>query len=262
MQNETKNVLLYEEKNRVAIVTLNRPEQHNALSKSLLNNLDLILEKIKNDKNIKSVVIFGKGPSFCSGHDLKEMRQTTDKNEHKFLFELCSRVMTSIVKLPKPVIAGVQGTATAAGCQLVASCDLAIASNNSKFATPGVNIGLFCSTPMVALSRNINRKHAMEMLLLGDLIDTKKAVEIGLINRRVSMESLQKETLDLAYKIASKSSTILSIGKEGFYKQLEMNLESAYKYTSKVMTLNMLEKDAKEGIKAFIDKRPPKWKEK
>ena len=176
MRNKTKNVLLYEEKNRVAIVTLNRPEQHNALSKSLLNNLDLILEKIKNDKNIKSVVIFGKGPSFCSGHDLKEMRQTTDKNEHKFLFELCSRVMTSIVKLPKPVIAGVQGTATAAGCQLVASCDLAIASNNSKFATPGVNIGLFCSTPMVALSRNVNRKHAMEMLLLGDSIDTKKAI--------------------------------------------------------------------------------------
>ena len=169
--------------------------------------------------------------------------------------------MTKILRLQKPVIAGIQGTATAAGCQLVASCDLAIASENATFATPGVNIGLFCSTPMVALSRNVGRKHAMEMLLLGDSIKTKKALEIGLINRVVKAEVLREETINLAFKITTKSSKILSIGKDAFYKQLEMDLEQAYKYTSEIMTKNMLELDAKEGIDAFIKKRTPQWKE-
>ena len=260
--NKKEQVVLYEEQKGVAIVTLNRPEQHNALSKLLLKSLESIFESIKGNDNIKSVVIFANGPSFCSGHDLKEMRQKSSKYEYKELFELCSKVMTNIVRLPKPVIAGVQGTATAAGCQLVASCDLAIASKNSKFATPGVNIGLFCSTPMVALSRNVHRKHAMEMLLLGDLIDADKAIEIGLINRSVKSEHLKEETLSLAFKIASKSSTVLAIGKEAFYKQLEMDLELAYKYTTKTMTLNMLEQDAIEGINAFIERRPPNWNKK
>ena len=170
--------------------------------------------------------------------------------------------MTKRLRLQKPVIAGIQGTATAAGCQLVASCDLAIASENATFATPGVNIGLFCSTPMVALSRNVGRKHAMEMLLLGDSIKTKKALEIGLINRVVKAEVLREETINLAFKITTKSSKILSIGKDAFYKQLEMDLEQAYKYTSEIMTKNAMELDAEEGISAFLEKRKPNWKNK
>ena len=180
----------------------------------------------------------------------------------KKIFELCSELMLKIVKLPKPVIAGVQGIATAAGCQLVASCDLAIASNNSKFATPGVNIGLFCSTPMVAVSRNVNRKQTMEMLLLGEFIPPLKAQEIGLINKIVSDKNLKEETIKMAKIIASKSPTTVAIGKEAFYKQLEMSMEEAYQYTSQVMSKNMLEKDAQEGISAFIENRAPKWTDK
>ena len=259
MSSTINNLLLYEEIDEIAVLTLNRPNQQNALSSNLMEELIKKLNDIEINKNIKVVTIFSNGNNFCAGHDLKELK--IDKSEKRFkeLFELCSKLMLKIVKLPKPVIAGVQGIATAAGCQLVASCDLAIASNNSKFATPGVNIGLFCSTPMVAVSRNINRKHTMEMLLLGEFIPPSKAQEIGLINKIVSNKDLRKETIKMAQIISLKSSTTVAIGKEAFYKQLEMNIEEAYEYTSKVMSKNMLEKDAQEGISAFIENRDPKW---
>ena len=259
MPSNINDLLLYEEIDKIAVLTLNRPKQQNALSSDLMKAILNRLDKIENNKTIKAVTIFSSGNNFCAGHDLKELK--IDKNEERFkhLFELCSKLMLKIVKLPKPVIAGVQGIATAAGCQLVASCDLAIASENSKFATPGVNIGLFCSTPMVAVSRNVNRKQTMEMLLLGEFISPSKAQEIGLINKIVNIEHLKQETMKIAKIIASKSPATVAIGKEAFYKQLEMNIEDAYKYTSKVMSKNMLKKDAQEGISAFIENRDPKW---
>ena len=262
MSSNIDSLLLYEEIDGIAILTLNRPKQQNSLSSNLMNELLKKLNDIKNNKKIKVVTIFSNGNNFCAGHDLKELK--IDKSEQRFkeLFELCSELMLNIVKLPKPVIAGVQGIATAAGCQLVASCDLAVASKNSKFATPGVNIGLFCSTPMVAVSRNVNRKQTMEMLLLGDFISPSKAQEIGLINKIVSDKDLKKETIKMAQIIASKSPTTVAIGKEAFYKQLDMNTEEAYKYTSQVMSSNMLDKDAQEGISAFIESREPKWSDK
>ena len=262
MSSNIDSLLLYEEIDGIAILTLNRPKQQNSLSSNLMNELLKKLNDIKNNKKIKVVTIFSNGNNFCAGHDLKELK--IDKSEQRFkeLFELCSELMLNIVKLPKPVIAGVQGIATAAGCQLVASCDLAIASNNSKFATPGVNIGLFCSTPMVAVSRNVNRKQTMEMLLLGEFISPLKAQEIGLINKIVSDKNLKEETIKMAKIIASKSPTTVAIGKEAFYKQLEMSIEEAYQYTSQVMSKNMLEKDAQEGISAFIENRAPKWTDK
>ena len=254
-----EDILLYEESNNIAHLTLNRPNAQNALSTDLLTSLYKKLLIIEKNNNIKVVIISANGKNFCSGHDLKELSKDNSKKRFDKIFALCSKVMTKIVKLPKPVIASVHGIATAAGCQLVASCDLAIASEKSKFATPGVNIGLFCSTPMVAVSRNVNKKQTMEMLLLGEFIPPSKAKEIGLINRVVNNKNLYKETYKIAKIIASKSATTVAIGKEAFYKQLEMGLEDAYKYTSKVMTTNMLKKDAKEGIKAFIDQRRPKW---
>ena len=256
------NLLLYEEIDDIAILTLNRPNQQNALSSNLMEVLLKKLNDIENNKNIKVVTIFSNGKNFCAGHDLKELN--LDKSEERFkkIFELCSKLMLKIVKLPKPVIAGVQGIATAAGCQLVASCDLAIASNSSKFATPGVNIGLFCSTPMVAVSRNVNRKQTMEMLLLGEFIPPSKAQEIGLINKIVNDKDLKQKTIKMAKTIALKSPTTVAIGKEAFYRQLEMSIEEAYKYTSQVMSKNMLEKDAQEGISAFIENRNPKWSDK
>ncbi|MDB9762111.1 enoyl-CoA hydratase [Alphaproteobacteria bacterium] len=262
MPSNINSLLLYEEINEIAVLTLNRPKQQNALSSELMKELLKKLNSIEDNKKIKVVTIFSNGKNFCAGHDLKELK--IDKSEERFkkIFELCSELMLRIVKLSKPVIAGVQGIATAAGCQLVASCDLAIASNNSKFATPGVNIGLFCSTPMVAVSRNVNRKQTMEMLLLGEFIAPPKAQEIGLINKIVSDKDLKKETIKMAKVIASKSPTTVAIGKEAFYKQLEMNIEEAYKYTSKVMSRNMIEKDAQEGISAFIENRDPKWSDK
>ena len=262
MSSTKKNLLLYEEIDDIAILTLNRPNQQNALSSNLMEALLKKLNDIENNKNIKVVTIFSNGKNFCAGHDLKELN--LDKSEERFkkIFELCSKLMLKIVKLPKPVIAGVQGIATAAGCQLVASCDLAIASNNSKFATPGVNIGLFCSTPMVAVSRNVNRKQTMEMLLLGEFISPSKAQEIGLINKTVNDKNLKEETIKMAKTIALKSPTTVAIGKEAFYRQLEMSIEEAYKYTSQVMSKNMLEKDAQEGISAFIENRNPKWSDK
>ena len=262
MSLDINNLLNYTEEDTIAILTLNRPNQQNALSTDLMRALVSKLDKIKNNKNIKVVTLFANGNNFCAGHDLKELKLDRSEKRFKEIFELCSQLMTRIVKLPKPVIAGVQGIATAAGCQLVASCDLAIATKNAKFATPGVNIGLFCSTPMVAVSRNVSKKRTMEMLLMGNFIDANKALDFGLINNVVEDENLKDETLKIARNIATKSTATVAIGKEAFYKQLEMSLEDAYAYTSKVMSSNMLEKDAQEGISAFIENRDPIWSDK
>jgi len=222
------------------------------------------LDGAAGDPEVKAIVIAANGPVFCAGHDLKEMTphmNDGDKGRAYFekLFAQCSRLMQAIVRCPKPVIAQVHGVATAAGCQLVASCDLAVASDASRFATPGVNIGLFCSTPMVALSRNVPRKQAMEMLLTGELIDAKTAKAIGLINHVSTHDELRVTTMVLAHKIASKSRASVALGKEAFYRQLDMSLSEAYDYASEVMTRNMMMADANEGICAFIDKRTPKW---
>ena len=262
MSLDINNLLNYTEEDTIAILTLNRPNQQNALSTDLMRALVSKLDKIKNNKNIKVVTLFANGNNFCAGHDLKELKLDRSEKRFKEIFELCSQLMTRIVKLPKPVIAGVQGIATAAGCQLVASCDLAIAAKNATFATPGVNIGLFCSTPMVAISRNLSNKHSMEMLLTGELISSDKAAKIGLINDVIEINKLKDFVLDKAQKISKKSSVTLKIGKEAFYKQLDMKLSDAYDYASKVMVQNMLKLDAKEGIDAFIDKREPNWKDK
>jgi len=262
MSVDINNLLNYKEKDTIAILTLNRPKQQNALSTDLMRALISKLDKIKDNKDIKVVTLFANGNNFCAGHDLKELKLDKSEKRFKEIFELCSQLMTRIVKLPKPVIAGVQGIATAAGCQLVASCDLAIAAKNAKFATPGVNIGLFCSTPMVAVSRNVSKKRTMEMLLMGNFINANKALDFGLINNVVQDEKLKDETLKIAKNISTKSTTTVAIGKEAFYKQLEMGLEDAYAYTSKVMSSNMLEKDAQEGISAFIENRDPIWSDK
>ncbi|HTW34320.1 MAG TPA: enoyl-CoA hydratase [Rhizomicrobium sp.] len=245
-------------------IVLNRPQARNALSEALMMALQAALDEAAADKEARAVVLAANGPVFSSGHDLKEMtahRRDGDKGQKAFaaLFTQCSKLMQTIVRHPKPVIAEVQGTATAAGCQLVASCDLAVASSNAHFATPGVNIGLFCSTPMVALSRNVSRKAAMEMLLTGEMISADEAKRIGLVNRVVDPAALDGETLKLARLIASKPVTTVKIGKEAFYRQLEMGLSDAYDYASRVMTENMLAAEAEEGICAFIEKREPKW---
>jgi enoyl-CoA hydratase/carnithine racemase len=248
----------------VFAITLNRSSARNALSEKLMAELQVALDQAAKDTAVRVIVLGANGPAFSSGHDLKEMtaaRASSDKGHAKFasIFAQCSKLMQSIVRHPKPVIAKVQGIATAAGCQLVASCDLAIASSEARFATPGVNIGLFCSTPMVALSRNVARKHAMEMLLTGEMIEAGEARRIGLVNRVVPPERLETETRELALKIASKPRVTLKIGKEAFYRQMEMNLSDAYDYASHVMTQNMLEAEAAEGIGAFVEKRDPKW---
>jgi len=257
-------VLLREDQGDIAILTLNRPDSRNSLSEALLAALGAELDAIAADRNLRAVVLAANGPAFSAGHDLKELtahRNDPDRGRgyFKFIMETCSAVMQRIVRLPQPVIAAVQGSATAAGCQLVASCDLAVASSAAKFATPGVNIGLFCSTPMVALSRNVSRKHAMEMLLTGDMIAAEDAVRIGLVNRVAAPGTERAEALKLAKQIASKSASTVKIGKEAFYRQLEMNLADAYRHTAQVMVENMLARDAEEGISAFIEKRAPKW---
>jgi enoyl-CoA hydratase/carnithine racemase len=245
-------------------LTLNRPQARNALSSELLTALQAALSGAAADNATRVIVIAAEGPVFSSGHDLKEMarhRADGDKGRDAYagLFTQCSAMMQAIVANPKPVIAQVQGIATAAGCQLVASCDLAVASTTARFATPGVDIGLFCSTPMVALSRNIGRNAAMEMLLTGEPIDGEHAMRIGLINRVVAPDALENETMALASKIAAKPRATVKTGKEAFYRQLEMPLSEAYAYASKVMTENMLEAEACEGIGAFLEKREPKW---
>ena len=240
-------------------LTLNRPKAYNALSVSMMTALQAELDAVKADRSVKVVILAANGPGFCAGHDLKEVRANPGRQPYEALFRQCSTLMQSVVALPQPVIAQVHGVASAAGCQLVASCDLAVTADTARFATPGVNIGLFCSTPMVALSRNVSRKHAMEMLLTGDLLPAVRAAEIGLVNRVVPEAGLADAALALALQIAAKSPLTVKIGKEAFYRQNEMPLAQAYDYASRVMTENMLARDAEEGIDAFIEKRDPKW---
>jgi enoyl-CoA hydratase/carnithine racemase len=251
--------LLRRDADGVATLTLNRPAARNALSLALMLALETELQAIRHDESVKVVVLAAAGPVFCAGHDLKELRGDPSREHYENTFAQCSALMLAITRLPKPVIAQVQGMATAAGCQLVATCDLAVAAAEARFATPGVNIGLFCSTPMVALSRAVGRKPAMEMLLTGDPVSAERARELGLVNRVVPADRLAAETATLAGQIASKSPLTLAIGKEAFYAQAEMGLHSAYDYASEVMTRNMLARDAAEGIDAFLAKRPPVW---
>ena len=243
-------------------ITLNDPKSYNSLSFKTLNELSKLLKKFDTDSNTRVIIINGNGKGFSAGHNLKEVKSLKVRSKYLKLFNLCSKVMIQIVEGRKPVIAKVHGAAFAAGCQLAASCDLAYSTNDAIFATPGVNIGLFCSTPMVAVSRKINRKQMMRMLLTGEPIKASLAKQIGLINDHFSKKKLDKEVLNIARKISSKSNLTIKIGKRAFYKQLEMPLNKAYKYTSEMMTLNMMAMDAKEGITAFLEKRSPKWKHK
>jgi len=256
------NVKIKNNNNGIMTVIINDPKTYNSLSFKTLSDLLKAFKKLDNDKFTKVIILEGSGNGFSAGHNLKEVRGISKKTKHQKLFNLCSKLMMQIVEGKKPVIAKVHGAAFAAGCQLVASCDLAFSSNDALFATPGVNIGLFCSTPMVAVSRKINRKSMMKMLLTGEPIKAKYAKEIGLINDYYSKSKLDTEVFKVAKKIASKSNLTIKIGKQTFYKQLEMPLKKAYAYTSKMMTLNMMAIDAKEGISAFLEKRKPKWKHK
>jgi len=253
------SVLLRSDHGGVATLTLNRPAARNALSVALMTALRQAIAEIAGDDTIKVVVLAANGPAFCAGHDLKEVRANPGHTAYDALFRQCSDLMLSIVRLPKPVIARVHGMATAAGCQLVATCDLAVAAEGARFATPGVNIGLFCSTPMVALSRNVGRKQAMEMLLTGHPIDAAQALAWGLVNRVTPAEALDEAVREIAETLVLKSPLTLAIGKEAFYRQLDMPLADAYAYASEVMTTNMLARDAEEGIDAFLQKRPPRW---
>ena len=246
----------------ISRIKLNDPSNYNALSFKNIKSLIDIFKSLNNDNKTKVIIIEGSGTGFSAGHDLKEIRSLKHKPKYNKLFNSCSKLMLEIIEGRKPVIAKVHGAAFAAGCQLVASCDLAVSSDDAIFATPGVNIGLFCSTPMVAVSRKVNRKKTMKMLLTGDPINANYAKEIGLINDHYPISQLEEEVLKLAKKIASKSNLTIKIGKKAFYKQLEMPLKSAYKYTSKVMTENAMALDAKEGISAFLEKRNPNWKNK
>jgi enoyl-CoA hydratase/carnithine racemase len=248
----------------IAILTLNRPAARNSLSEALIAELHAALDAIRHEAGVRAVVIAANGPAFSSGHDLKELtahRADADRGRAYFahMMSRCSAMMQAIVDLPKPVIAAVQGIATAAGCQLVATCDLAVASQTASFATPGVDIGLFCSTPMVALSRNIPRKQAMEMLLTGEAVSATRAREIGLINSVVAAGTEREAAIALAQKVARKSAHTIKLGKTAFYRQAEMSLADAYQYASQVMTENMMAADAEEGIGAFIEKRGPTW---
>ena len=259
-------ILMRETVGSIAVLTLNRPAARNSLSAAMIAGLHAELDEIRDDKAIRGVVIAANGPAFSAGHDMKELtaRRTDPDRGRAFFAEMmnaCSAMMQAIVHLPKPVVAAVQGIATAAGCQLVASCDLAIASEDAKFATPGVDIGLFCSTPMVALSRNVPRKQAMEMLLTGEPIPAERAREIGLINRVVPTGTELNAAIELAQLVALKSAYTVQLGKEAFYRQAEMSLADAYRYAAEVMTENMMARDAEEGIGAFIEKRTPTWRD-
>jgi enoyl-CoA hydratase/carnithine racemase len=252
-------ILLRDDRDGIVTLTLDRPAARNALSIPLMQALDTQLQAIADDPAARVVIIAANGPAFCAGHDLREVRATPTREAYETLFHTCSGLMQRIVHLPKPVIAQVQGVATAAGCQLVASCDLAVAGEAARFATPGVDIGLFCSTPMVALSRAVGRKAAMEMLLTGDMVPASRARELGLVNRVVADAELAEAAWALAVQIVGKSPLTLAIGKEAFYRQAEMTLADAYAYASEVMTRNMLAHDAEEGIDAFLQKRAPVW---
>ena len=252
--------------NSIAHLKMNAPEKLNALSEEMLSALQSQFDNLQNDRQIRAVILSGSGKAFCAGHDLKEMtggRQAEDGGKAYFteLFQKCARMMTSIQKLPQPVIAQVHGIATAAGCQLVASCDMAVAADSTRFGVNGVNIGLFCSTPMVALSRNIPRKQAFEMLTTGQFINAERARELGLVNRIAREDELEEATTELAETVASKLAVAVKIGKEAFYNQLQMPLSEAYDYTGSVMAENMLFSDTEEGISAFIEKRDPNWEQ-
>ena len=260
------SILLRDTIGSIALLTLNRPAARNSLSEAMIAELQGALEQIGEDKTIRAVVIAANGPVFSAGHDLKELtarRGDSDRGRAYFatIMNACSTMMQTIVNLPKPVVAAVQGIATAAGCQLVASCDLAVAAETAAFATPGVDIGLFCSTPMVALSRNVPRKQALEMLLTGEPIPAATAKNIGLINRVVAPGSERDAAIALAQKVALKSAYTVKLGKAAFYRQAEMSLADAYRYAAEVMTENMMARDAEEGIGAFIEKRKPKWQD-
>ena len=260
-------ILLRETVGSIRVLTLNRSAARNSLSEGLIAELQGALKQIHDDNSVRAVVIAANGPAFSAGHDMKELtarRSDADRGRAYFgqIMNACSAMMQAVVHLPKPVVAAVQGIATAAGCQLVASCDLAVASEAAGFATPGVDIGLFCSTPMVALSRNIPRKQAMEMLLTGEPISAATAKNIGLVNRVVAAGTERDAAIALAQKVALKSAYTIKLGKEAFYRQAEMSLADAYRYAAEVMTENMMARDAEEGIGAFIEKREPKWHDK
>ncbi len=256
-----ESVLLREDRDGIATLTLNRPAQYNALSEELMSALQAQLDDIGADESLRVVIIAGNGKAFCPGHDLKEMRSSEDRAFHQALFDKCSRVMLSINQLRQPVIARVNGVATAAGCQLVANCDLAVAASDARFAVSGINLGLFCSTPAVPLSRNMHRKQAMRMLLTGDFIDAPTALQYGLVNEVVPGDELESATLALASKIAARSAHSIALGKEMFYRQLEMDLSEAYAFASERMACNMDSHDAREGIDAFFEKRKPEWRD-
>ena len=256
--------VLRESSGDIAVLILNRPRARNTLSEAMLQALRRALADIAEEKAVRAVVLAAKGSVFSAGHDLKELtahRSEADggRGYTQHIIQICSAMMLSILRVPQPVIAAVEGTATAAGCQLVATCDLAVTSSAAKFSTPGVHIGLFCSTPMVALSRNVGRKHAMEMLITGDTISADDAYRIGLVNRVVDPGMARQHALRLAQKISAKSPAVIKLGKEAFYRQLEMGIADAYAYAGEVMVQNMMARDAAEGISAFLEKRPPNW---
>jgi enoyl-CoA hydratase/carnithine racemase len=255
-----ESYVLREDRDGVAWLTLNRPSAYNALSTELIEAMQETVDAIADDRSVKIVVIRGAGKGFCAGHDMRQMQANRSEPYYNAVFSACSKMMMSLMELPQPVIGCVHGIATAAGLQLLASCDLAVADETARFGTPGVNIGLFCSTPMVAVSRKVQRKKMMEMLLTGEMLDANGALEQGLINKAVPADQLETAVLDLAAKILSKSPAVVKIGKQAFYKQLDMPLADAYAFASAVMTHNMLIDDATEGMNAFLEKRAPVWK--
>jgi enoyl-CoA hydratase/carnithine racemase len=263
MNLETMNagdILLRRDEGGITTLTLNRPNQYNVLSEEMLSAIQTALDKIARDASVRVVVITGSGKAFCAGHDLKQMRTNPSREYYDVLFTRCAEVMQTITTLPQPVIAKVQGIATAAGCQLVASCDLAIAVDSARFAVSGINVGLFCATPAVALCRNVSRKRAFEMLVTGDFIDADTAMRYGLINHAVAADELDDKVMALADKICAKSQTAISSGKGMFYAQLEKDVKGAYQYAAMKMVCNIMTEDAGEGIDAFMQKRKPEWK--
>jgi enoyl-CoA hydratase/carnithine racemase len=255
-----QSILLRQDSESITTLTLNRPQQYNALSGDMLTELQTALDDIGQDDSIRVVIIAANGKAFCPGHDLKEMRSSEEREFHQALFNQCSKMMLTINRLQQPVIARVNGIATAAGCQLVANCDLAVAAEEARFAVSGINLGLFCSTPAVPLSRNMGRKQAMHMLLTGDFISAQTAQQYGLVNEVVPANELEQATTVLAQKIIARSAYAIKLGKDMFYQQLSMDLSDAYAYAAERMTCNMDSHDAREGIDAFIEKRKPEWK--
>jgi enoyl-CoA hydratase/carnithine racemase len=253
------SVLLRADADGITTLTLNRPKQYNALSEALIAELQRSLDAVAADESVRVVIVAGSGAAFCAGHDLKEMRAHYEQARIEAIFAQCSRIMLTLTQLPQPVIARVHGIATAAGCQLVAQCDLAVASDNARFATSGINVGLFCSTPAVPLSRNVSRKRAMEMLLTGEFIDAQKAMAWGLVNRVVPADQLDDEVMRLASLIKSKPRESIAMGKKLFYQQADAGIAQAYTMASGVMTCNFMHEEAAEGVDAFMQKRPPKW---